>query len=246
MKPKSSTNYKKIVDAVLDQINHGQLQKGDKLPTELSLATKFDVSRTCVREAIKSLEAMGIVQSIQGSGSSITNTPELSINRPICALFALSNSTLENVLDLRIVLETDVCRDIIRSATDDEIERLCALADYDYIGTPTDRQSVLDSQFHNSLMRMSHNALIKYIYTTLSSLMDIYRARVLEETWRLDENALTRAGHQAICQALRDRDEAAVAAAIYDHLTLTGPYRECLIEQDAEDEKARRSQEDSL
>ena len=41
-------------------------------------------------------------------------------------------------------------------------------------------------------------------------------------------------------------DEAAVAAAIYDHLTLTGPYRECLIEQDAEDEKARRSQEDSL
>ena len=204
MKPKSSTNYKKIVDAVLDQINHGQLQKGDKLPTELSLATKFDVSRTCVREAIKSLEAM------------------------------------------RIVLETDVCRDIIRNATDDEIERLCALADYDYIGTPIDRQSVLDSQFHNSLMRMSHNALIKYIYTTLSSLMDIYRARVLEETWRLDENALTRAGHQAICQALRDRDEAAVAAAIYDHLTLTGPYRECLIEQDAEDEKARRSQEDSL
>ena len=216
MKPKSSINYKKIVDAVLDQINQGQLQKGDKLPTELSLATKFDVSRTCVREAIKSLEAMGIVQSIQGSGSYITNTPELSINRPICALFALSNSTLENVLDLRIVLETDVCRDIIRSATDDEI------------------------------MRMSHNALIKYIYTTLSSLMDIYRARVLEETWRLDENALTRAGHQAICQALRDRDEAAVAAAIYDHLTLTGPYRECLIEQDAEDEKARRSQEDSL
>ena len=68
---------------------------------------------------------------------------------------------------------------------------------------------------------------------------------ILRGKW-LDENALTRAGHQAICQALRDRDEAAVAAAIYDHLTLTGPYRECLIEQDAEDEKARRSQEDSL
>ncbi len=209
MKPETSTNYKKIVDDVLDQINHGQLQKGDKLPTELCLATKFDVSRTCVREAIKSLEAMGIVQSIQGSGSYITNTPELSINRPICALFALSNGTLENVLDLRIVLETDVCRDIIRNATDEEIARVCALADYDYISTPLDQQSVLDSQFHNALMRMSHNALIKYIYTTLSSLMDIYRERVLEKTWRLDENALTHAGHQAICQALKDRDEQA-------------------------------------
>lgn len=234
MKPEASTNYKKIVDAVLDQINHGRLQKGDKLPTELCLTTKFDVSRTCVREAIKSLEAMGIVQSIQGSGSYITNTPELSINRPICALFALSNGTLENVLDLRIVLETDVCRDIIRNATDAEIARVCALADYDYVGTPLDQQSVLDSQFHNALMHTSHNALIKYIYTTLSSLMDIYRERVLEKTWRLDENALTRAGHQAICQALKDRDEAAAAAAVRDHLTLTGPYREFLGKQNAD------------
>ena len=82
-----------------------------------------------MREAIKSLEAMGIVQSIQGSGSYITNTPEQSINRPLCALFALSNGTLENVLDLRNVLETDVCRDIIRTASDDEIARLCALGD---------------------------------------------------------------------------------------------------------------------
>lgn len=193
MKNETSTNYKKIVDDVLDQINHGQLRKGDKLPTELCLATQFDVSRTCVREAIKSLEAMGIVQSIQGSGSYITNTPELSINRPICALFALSNGTLENVLD---------------------------------------------SRFHNALIRISHNSLIKYIYTTLASLMDIYRERVLEKS-----GAVTRAGHFAICQALKDRDEAAAADAIYNHLALIGPYRECLIEQNEEDEKIRQFQE---
>lgn len=243
MKSEVSTNYKKIVDEVLDQISRGKLQKGSKLPTELCLATRFNVSRTCVREAIKSLEAMGIVQSIQGSGSYITSTPELSINRPICALFALSNGTLENVLDLRIVLETDVCRDIIRNATDEEIECLCTFADYDYLAMPIQQQSVLDSRFHNALMHMSHNSLIKYIYTTLSSLMDIYRERVLEKTWRRDENALTRSGHFAICQALRDRDEAAAADAIYNHLALTGAYRECLIEQNEEDEKQHLSQE---
>lgn len=244
MKPETIINYKKIVDDVLEKISRGKLRKGDKLPTELCLATKFDVSRTCVREAIKSLEAMGIVQSIQGSGSYITSTPEQSINRPLCALFALSNGTLENVLDLRIVLESDVCRDIIRTATDGEIERLCALADYDYNELPIERQAVRDSRFHNALMRMSHNALIKYIYTTLASLMDIYRERVLEKTWRRDENALTRAGHMAICQALRNRDEAAAATAVYEHLALTGAYRECLIEQNEEDEARRRAQED--
>ena len=108
---------------------------------------------------------------------------------------------------------------------------------------PIERQAVLDSRFHNALIRMSHNSLIKYIYTTLASLMDIYRERVLEKTWRRDENALTRAGHFAICQALKDRDEAAAADAIYNHLALIGPYRECLIEQNEEDEKIRQFQE---
>ena len=47
MKPEASINYKKIVDNVLEKISRGELQKGDKLPTELCLATKFEVSRTC-------------------------------------------------------------------------------------------------------------------------------------------------------------------------------------------------------
>ena len=51
---------------------------------------------------------------------------------------------------------------------------------------------------------------------------------MLEATWRRNENDLTRAGHMAICQALRDRDEDAAAAAVYEHLALTGAYRECL------------------
>ena len=66
----------------------------------------------------------------------------------------------------------------------------------------------------------------------------------MEATWRRNENDLTRAGHMAICQALRDRDEDAAAAAVYEHLALTGAYRECLIEQNEEDEARRRTQED--
>ena len=50
----------------------------------------------------------------------------------------------------------------------------------------------------------------------------------------------------AICQALRDRDEDAAAAAVYEHLALTGAYRECLIEQNEEDGKKRRAQEAKL
>ena len=86
-----------------------------------------------------------MVDSIQGSGSYITDTPEKSINRPLCALFALSNGTLDNVLQLRIALETAVCKDIILSARDDEIETVCGLADYDYMALPTSDQAMCAS-----------------------------------------------------------------------------------------------------
>lgn len=226
----ASSNCEKIVDDILDQITRGALKKGDRLPTERMLAERMDVSRASVREGIKSLEIMGMVDSIQGSGSYITDTPEKSINRPLCALFALSNGTLDNVLQLRIALETAVCKDIILSARDDEIDTVCGLADYDYIGLPTSDQAMLDARFHKALMQMSHNTLIKYIYTTLSSLMDIYREQVLMETFRMDENALTRDGHFAICRALKNRDAEAVEKAVREHLDLNDIYKKSLTE----------------
>lgn len=233
MAKETNTNCEIIVDRVLDQITRGALKKGDKLPTERQLSESMNVSRASVREAIKSLESMGIAESIQGSGSYITDAPERTINRPLCALFALSNGTLDNVLQLRIMIETNVCRDIILNARDDEIQAVCALADYDYIGLSAHEQAVLDARFHNAIVQMSHNTLLKYIYYTLSSLMDMYRERVLRQTFLMDENALTRDGHFAICRALTARDSAAAERAIAEHLDLNDIYRQSLLSGDA-------------
>jgi GntR family transcriptional repressor for pyruvate dehydrogenase complex len=229
MEKESGKNCGIIVDKILEQITCGKLKKGDKLPTERKLVEDLNVSRASVREAIKSLESMGIVNSIQGSGSYITDVPEKTINKPLCALFALSNGTLDNVLQLRIIIESNVCRDIVTNARDDEIEALCSLADYDYISLPTSEQAILDARFHHALVQMSHNTLIKYLYNTLSSLMDMYREQVLRQTFIMNENALTRDGHFAICRALRARDPEAAENAITEHLDLNDIYRQSLL-----------------
>lgn len=218
------TNYEKLIDRFLDQIMRGELRKGEKLPTERQLAEKMNVSRTSIREALKALEALGIAYSIQGSGTYITDQPENTINKALCALFALSDGTLDNILQLRILLETEACKDIIRYADNREIEKLVALANYDY-STPASEQAIRDEKFHAAIVAMSHNAMVIYLYTTLSSLMSIYRNRVLEATYRIDENDLTRLGHFSICRALQDRDEKAAAAAIREHLDLNDIYR---------------------
>lgn len=224
MASSQDTNCKKLVDRLLEQIMRGELRKGEKLPTERQMAEELNASRTSVREALKSLESMGIAYSIQGSGTYITNQPENSINKALCALFALNDGTLDNILQLRILLETDACKDIIRYADNREIDKLIALANYDYT-TPVAEQAVRDETFHTAIVSMSRNAMVTYLYTTLSSLMSIYRNKVLEATFQINENDLTREGHLNICRALQQRDEKAVADAIREHLDLNEIYR---------------------
>lgn len=218
------TNYEKLVDRLLEQIMRGELRKGQKLPTERQMAEDMNVSRTSIREALKSLGAMGITYSIQGSGTYITDHPENTINKALCALFALSDGTLDNILQLRILLETEACKDIIRYADNREIDQLVALANYDY-STPVAEQAVRHETFHCAIVSMARNAMVKYLYTTLSSLMSIYRNKVLEATCRVNENDLTREGHFAICRALQHRDEKAADAAVREHLNLNDIYR---------------------
>lgn len=217
-------NFEKLVDHILDQIMQGKLRKGERLPTERQMAESMNISRSSVREALKALEAMGIANSIQGSGTYITDQPEDSINKSLCALFALTDGTLDNILQLRILLESQAFRDIVHFSSDREIRALTELADYDY-NLPISDQSALDARFHHALVSHSQNTMAKYLYNTLSSLMDIYRDRVLTATFRKGENDLTREGHLVICAALARRDAEAAAEALREHLDLNDIYR---------------------
>lgn len=224
----NSINCEKIVDYIENEIIQGRLRKGDKLPTERKMAEDMEVSRASVREAIKALEVMGIVKSIQGSGNYITDNPDSTINRPLCALFALDDGTLDNLLQLRLMLEVEACKDIVKTASDDDIALLSKLASYDYDSLPISEQAIRDSAFHRGIVQMSHNTLVKYLYTTLAQLMDASRVRVLSATADRGENYITRDDHAAIVSALAHRDAAGAEAALHQHLELNREYREML------------------
>lgn len=224
----NSINCEKIVDYIENEIIQGRLRKGDKLPTERKMAEDMEVSRASVREAIKALEVMGIVKSIQGSGNYITDNPDSTVNRPLCALFALDDGTLDNLLQLRIMLEVEACKDIVKNASDEDIAELSKLAKYDYDNLPISAQSECDSAFHRSIVQMSRNTLVKYLYTTLSRLMDACRVRVLSATADRGENYITRDDHYDIAASLASRDAAGAEAAVHRHLELNSEYREML------------------
>ena len=219
-----------VLDYVEDAIISGELRKGDKLPTERCMAETLNVSRSSVREAIKALETMGIVSSIQGSGNYIAKSLENSVDRAVCALFALNDGTLENILQLRIILEAEACREAIKFASDERINELKGLLDYDYDNSSLEYLDQHDRDFHFAIVSLCKNTLIKYLYNTLVYLMDIYRKKVLQATLDKNENHLTKAGHIMIFNALVERDAIAAESAIRTHLNLTEDYQDILLE----------------
>lgn len=219
--------YLKIVNHIENEIINGHIGKGDKLPTERKMAENLGVSRASVREAIKTLEAMGIIVSIQGSGNYITDQPEESIDRAFCTLFALNNGTLDNLMQLRIVLECEAFKDIIKYASNEDIEHLVAAADYNYFDDSIENQTSYDRNFHHSIVEQSQNTLIRYLYNTLSALFDVYRSHVLAATLQRNDNITTRNDHFEIVSALKAKNLDAASLALQKHL-MSDDYREIL------------------
>lgn len=217
----------KIILHIESEIIQGHIGKGDKLPTERKMAEDMGVSRASVREAMKTLQAMGIVVPIQGSGNYITNSPETSLDRAFCTLFALSNGTLDNLMQLRIILEVEAFKDIADYSSDEEIAAIAAAAEYDYFDGSIENQARRDRDFHLAIVAQSRNIMIKYLYNTLSALFDVYRHHVLDATLQRNDNDTTRRDHMAIVAMLKKRDAAGAERALRVHL-MSDDYRDIL------------------
>lgn len=213
-----------IVRYIQNEIITGRLKRGDKLPTERALSQQFGVSRTVVREGIHALTAMGVVITIQGSGNYVTSSPEQTVVAPIDTLFALNDGTLQNLILTRVMLELYACEDIIETATEEDIQRIFEVADYDYANDDIEYQCQHDRSFHCFIVSMSNNMLIKFVYSSLLNLMDYYRHLTFGATLRKEENYVTKREHLGIAAALKSRNMIEVRNAMETHMFMNKDY----------------------
>ncbi len=104
-KIKIETLSEKIANQIERNILNGDLQTGDKLPSERVLAEQLEVSRPSIREAINKLQAKGIIFKIPGGGSYICETLGSSFADPLLTLFAEKQDTLYDMLEMRYAIE---------------------------------------------------------------------------------------------------------------------------------------------
>ncbi len=211
-----STLPEEIANRLLNQIREQELRPGDKLPAERNLARMMDVSRPVLREALRALALMRVVDIRQGDGTYITSLEPKQLISHLDFVFPKDSVALVQLLEARRVLEAGNVRLAARRVTDREIAELQELVQAlaGSIDDP-DRFSELDIGFHIAVCAAADNFLLLQFMNIISTLGKVSRERTggLRE---VREAALR--DHRRLLDALRAHDPDGAERAMLNHL----------------------------
>lgn len=191
----------------------------DKLPNENQLAEELGVSRTTIREAVKTLVANGILTIERGRGTFVTANPYVQ-NDPFGISYLEDKKKLvHNWFEMRLILEPANVRLVVERASDEEIREIISYerkaAELILAGEP---YAEADQQFHAAIAKATHNSVIELMLPAIeASISDAINTAVYAGTHELSsENALT--NHRLISHFIEQRDANGAALAMYYHI----------------------------
>ena len=218
MKPTDGVTAEIVVQHVRGLIERGELRPGDRLPPERELAVQLGVSRPSVRAGLRSLAAIGILQTRHGAGTFITDGPPTLGTEPLSFLAALHGFTQDEMYEARRALEVGVAGLAAERATDDQIATIAEEVT-SLFASLDDPQSFLrhDIRFHRAVAAASGNPILASLVEMVSTIFYEHRRRKVEEAGDLKDSAQM---HRAIYHAIRARDAKRARAAMNEHLLL--------------------------
>lgn len=158
----SAPLYEQIVEQIKLQIVNGTLKVGDQLPTERELAEQFQVSRTSVREAIKILQQVGLLEVSPGRGTFIVDSVSQSFQHSLDLIISLERAKgLSNLVEVRELLEPEIAALAAIRATQNDIGAMReAIETMDEMLRDADAFIAADQDFHRALAEATQNSLI--------------------------------------------------------------------------------------
>lgn len=216
--------YELVIRQIEQQITAGALKVGDQLPAERHLASMLGVSRAAVREAMRAMEAQGVVRSGVGvgpdSGTFLTSMPSKALTQFLRLHMALANFPIDDVVETRIMLERWSARLAARQASADDLASMRALLDA--MDAETDDMAAfneLDTDFHVAMAEAAHNSLITEMTTAIRhSMRTLVLASFREHGHWPELSDQLRAQHRTIFDAIAAGDQKTAADAVEEHL----------------------------
>jgi GntR family transcriptional repressor for pyruvate dehydrogenase complex len=196
-----------VVDLVIERIKEAilakELKPGDYLPTETELVTNLGVSKTSVREAIKMLQAQGVVDVRRGRGTKINEDIGEGVIVPLIYQLMLARGTIQEIIDFRMMFEEAYTIMAVDRATPEDISRIAAAVEDLELAIAENRQTAIeDLAFHIEILHSTHNPLVIRVGETI---MELFRVSIGYSVKHHPEIALR--DHKKIFEAFCKKDK---------------------------------------
>ena len=211
-----------VLSTMVDKIVGGELLPGSSLPTESTLCEVFGVSRTVIREALKLLEAKGLVRVRQGQGTTVGPTEQWDLLDPLildaAMRYADTFEILDDVVDVRVALECQMIRRAAELMTDAELRELHdALMALGKLLDQPEKYRDAEGEYHDLILRGSGNRLGRSIIRSIHP-----RAR-MNVRYRgigvsADHMLMSHRGHVALYDRVAARDPDGAAEVMREHI----------------------------
>jgi GntR family transcriptional regulator, transcriptional repressor for pyruvate dehydrogenase complex len=214
--------YERVVDKVLELISSGAWKPGFRLPPERELSEAFGVSRTVVREAVKALEARGVLESSTGSGVSVRQADFNIVSQSLQTYMQLANRDDFEIRlnEVRRVLEVEMVALAAARRTPEQLARLHQICQQMRISGNTAKQMAeLDFRLHVTLAEATQNELFKVL---LAPLINQLREQIIL-TWQDFPRPVDVVfeQHEAVVAAVEAGDAEAGRQAMVKHLAFS-------------------------
>jgi GntR family transcriptional repressor for pyruvate dehydrogenase complex len=221
---------------IKDLIVAGEFGPGAKLPKERELAEQLGLSRNSLREAVRALTLIGVLEPRQGDGTYVTSLePELLLAGTAFVSDLLAGDTLLELYQVRRILEPAATALATPRLTEEELEALAESLERMDAAETTQAFIDVDVEFHRIIVQACGNATLASLIQNLSG--GTLRARVWHAIKERGAVESTRQLHHDIYDALRARDPDLAAAADLIHLSRGERWLRGMLEQEAADGK---------
>ena len=207
-----------VVDDILSMICKGEYSEGEKLPSEKYFTEFYGVSRVTIRESIKKLSVLGVIDVVQGEGTYVKQIDMGVLLKPLYSVFALNELNINQLFTARKFIESGMARLAAVNRTPDDVIKMNELLDE--MGsaindTDTDRFYLLDIKFHVLIAGISGNRLLRATYDALYDILtsyiktsNSYRSIVIRSYEQ----------HKQIVSAIVSQDEFGAGAEMESHI----------------------------
>ena len=217
-----SVSTNRVSEEIAGQIKRailsGKLKPGDKLPTERELVEQFHTSRVSVREAVRSLEHLGLVKIKRGAGGGtyVTGADHHPVAESFWVKMQLSKGTLNHLTEARLMLEPGLCRLAAQHATAQDLECLKTVVEQQEAMVRAGKEtSSYDLKFHRTLIDSAHNPILSL---TTVSVIDLLVNALQQARVGAGLTVHVVNFHRAIYNALFDRNGERAARLMAEHV----------------------------